>query len=274
MRAALCLGVFFFVLSAPARAGGESDFPPVSELLAPVVELPIPREELRDALASPPDLDWFHGELLSHDPLRRRDAVLAFGYPGNFAAIPHVSAVLLRLDEEPPVRVAAAEALGRIGDRRAASFLSQALNDFDERVRFAAALAMGRIDADANVAHLEKTLRKDPSWWVRYAAASAMGGTRKAFTAGWLERAVCEDASWQVRFQAVWALGELGTQRAATALGKALRDPETTVRCAAALALARIRGPRTAFILGRALRYEEDGGVRSILAMALRKAGG
>jgi len=273
MRAAFCLGVFFSVLPAPVRAA-TSVFPPVAEILAPVAELPIPREELRDAVASPPDLEWFRAEVRGHDPRRRRDAVLAFGTPGNFAAIPHVSAVLLRLDEEALVRVAAAEALGRVGDRRALSFLSQALNDPDERVRFAAALAVGRIDADSNVARLEKSLRKDPSWWVRYAAASAMGSTGKTFTAGWLERAVCEDPSWQVRFQAVWALGELGTQRAATALGKALRDPEAAVRSAAALALARIRGPRTAFILGRALRYEEDGAVRSILGLALRKAGG
>jgi len=273
MRAALILGVFVFLLPARARAASDV-FPPVRDILPPVAEMPIPREELRDAVASPPDLEWFRVQMRSPDPRRRRDAVLAFGYQGNVAAIPHVSAALLRLDEETPVRVAAAEALGRIGDRRAMGFLSQAVSDLDERVRFAAALALGRIDADSNVARLEKTLRKDPSWWVRYAAAAAMGGTRKSFTVSWLERALCEDSSWQVRFQAAWALGELGTQRSAAALAKALRDPEATVRSAAALALARIRGPQTGFILGRALQYEADSGVRSILALALRRSGG
>jgi HEAT repeat protein len=273
MRTAICLGFVISVLPAPSRAAADP-FPPVAELLSPIPELDIPREELRDAVASPPDLAWFQAEIRVPDPGRRRAAVRAFGTPGNFAAIPYVSAVLLRLDEDAAVRAAAAEALGRVGDRRALRFLSQALQDPDERVRFAAALALGRIDSDANVARLERSLRKDPSWWVRYAAAGAMGSTGKGFTASWLERALCEDPAWQVRFQAVWALGELGTARAAAALARGLRDPEATVRCAAALALARIRGPRTAFILGRALSYEEDGAVRSMLAMALSKAGG
>jgi len=273
MRGLFCLGVFLFLMPAPSRAE-DALFPPVANLLSAVPEMSIELEELRDAVAAPPDLEGFRSEIRSRDPGRRRAAVLAFGAPGNFAAIPHVSAVLLRLDEEAPVRAAAAEALGRVGDRRALSFLSQGLQDPDERVRFASALALGRIDSDANVARLERALRKDPSWWVRYAAAGAMGGTGKGFTAGWLERALGEDPSWQVRFQAVWALGELGTARAAAALARGLRDPEATVRCAAALALSRIRGPRTAFILGRALSYEQDGAVRSILAQALSKAGG
>ena len=272
MRAALLLGVFFFRLPAPARA--DANFPPIAELMSPVPELPIPREELRDALSDRPSLESFRAALESRDPSRRRDAVAAFGTPGNVAAIPYISAILMRLDESPAVRVSAAEALGRIADRRACSFLAQGMLDFDERVRFASALALGRIDAEANVARLEKTLRTDVSWWVRYAAAAAMGGTGKTFTVGWLERAACEDAVWQVRFQAVAALGQLGTPRAAVALGRALRDPEGAVRSAAALALGRIGGGRSAYILGRALVYEEDIGVRAILAKALRKAGG
>ncbi|MFA6002808.1 MAG: HEAT repeat domain-containing protein [Elusimicrobiota bacterium] len=271
MSAALILGVFICLFPAGGHAAGP-DFPPVSELLTPTADLP--REELRDSVAELPSLESFQEAVRSREPRLRRDAVVAMGRPGNAAAIPYLSAVLLRLDEAPAVRVAAAEALGHIGDRRAWKFLAEAVEDMDEKVRFAATLALGRVDADANVARLEQILRKDPSWWVRYAAAMAMGGTRKAFTASWLERAACEDSTWQVRFQAVLALGELGTPRAAEALGRVLSDPEGSVRSAAAMSLGRIGGAQSAFILGRALVYEQDSGVRSILHLALRKVQG
>jgi len=79
----------------------------------------------------------------------REAALEVFGYDGNFAAIPYVSAVLLRLDEHLGVRVAAARALGRIGDRRARSFLARALRDGEPDVRLASAAALARIRAAA-----------------------------------------------------------------------------------------------------------------------------
>jgi HEAT repeat protein len=105
-------------------------------------------EELRDALASPttddslPSLDRFLEDVRAESAQERMDAVAAFSYPGNSAAIPYVGAVLFRLDEEVSVRVAAAEGLGRVGDRRARRFLTLVLRDPDARVRDAAARAL------------------------------------------------------------------------------------------------------------------------------------
>jgi HEAT repeat protein len=100
-------------------------------------------EELRDAVRPLPTLEEFLGAVRDPDPRGREAAVAAFGYEGNFAAIPYISAVLLRFDEPVSVRTAAARALGRIGDRRARSFLSRALRGAgDESLREALRAAL------------------------------------------------------------------------------------------------------------------------------------
>jgi len=228
-------------------------------------------EDMRDAVASRPSLGWFLQALRDADPKKRGAAVEAFGYPNNLSAIPYVSAVLLRVDEDVSVRVAAAETLGRIGDRRAWRFLAQAVTDLDDRVRFAAVLGLGELRSYGD-AHLEKVLALDRSWWVRYAAAATLGRARKPWSAGWLGRAACADAAWPVRFQAALALGEMGTPPAAAALARPLRDPEPLVRTAAALALSRVSGGANALLLSQALRRETDADVRAALYWALERA--
>lgn len=102
-------------------------------------------EDLRNAVRPQPTLEGFLGAVRDPDPAGRAAAVEAFGYEGNFAAIPYISAVLLRLDELPAVRAAAARALGRVGDRRARSFLASALRGGEPAVRLASAAALERI---------------------------------------------------------------------------------------------------------------------------------
>ncbi|HAM35003.1 MAG TPA: hypothetical protein DEB40_07340 [Elusimicrobia bacterium] len=231
-------------------------------------------EDLRDSLASPrPTLEQFLISVRQPDSKQRAAAVAAFSTPGNFAAIPYVSAILLRIDEDAAVRMAAAEGLGRIGDSRAQRFLSAALLDSHDGVRFAAVMALGQIGGQGG-AGLERLLRSDPSWWVRYAAAATLGRSRKPRAAGWLRRAARADSAWQVRFQAVLALGELGTDAAIKALSNPLRDPEPMVRAGAALALARIGGSGSAELLARSLERENERGVRSVLSWALARTRG
>jgi HEAT repeat protein len=122
---------------------------PAAALPAPLLPHPLSEverlgEELRDAVRPLPTLEEFLRAVRDPDPRGRAAAVAAFGYEGNFAAIPYVSAVLLRLDEPLAVRTAAARALGRIGDRRARSFLSRALRGArDEPLREALQWALG-----------------------------------------------------------------------------------------------------------------------------------
>jgi HEAT repeat protein len=229
-------------------------------------------EELRDSLNARPSSDLLISGLRDRSVAVRLAAVRLAAYPRNVSAVPHLSGVMLRLDEPSTLRAAAALALGRIGDRIAVGALSEALKDPAPEVRYAAALSLGRLPADGVATRLEHTLRFDPVWQPRYAAAIALGRTRKAFAAGALEDALGADSAWQVRQQAARSLQDLGTAHAASALASALNDPEPSVRAAAGAGLAEIGGPEQRRAVASALKDETDPSVRAVLALAERRA--
>ena len=84
--------------------------------------------------------------------------------------------ITLLEDREAAVRLTAAEALGKIGDRKAGPFLMQAVHDSDPRVREAAARSLGSLSAAGGDAESELVrLLSDPDILVRHAAAQALG---------------------------------------------------------------------------------------------------
>ncbi|MDD5656820.1 MAG: HEAT repeat domain-containing protein [Elusimicrobia bacterium] len=178
-------------------------------------------ENMRDSVAAPPSLERFLREIQDQNIRGRAAAVGVFAYPGNFAAIPYVSAVLFRVDEQPVVRVAAAEGLGRIGDPRAWRFLARALDDPDARVRYAAAAALIRVAAAlsrgrrafelARKGGLEETVSlyrplRDSRPLVRAAAALALARAPSAAGVVLLEAALDTEKDRSVRTVLSWAL--------------------------------------------------------------------
>jgi HEAT repeat protein len=261
-------------LRSAARA--DSAFPTTAGLLGdesdPLAALSTGDEGLRDSLNSPASSDALQKGLRDASVETRLSAVRAAARPRDVAAVPHLSGVMLRLDEPSQLRAAAALALGRIGDRIAVGALGEALKDPAPEVRYAAALSLGRLPADGVTTRLERVLLSDPSWQPRYAAAIALGRTRKAFAASTLAQALAGDPAWQVRQQAARSLQDIGTVHAAEALVPALFDPEPSVRAAAGAALAGIGGPDQRRAVADALRSETDPTVRAMLSLAERRA--
>lgn len=251
------------------------DFPPNARLLGeaedPLAALTAEDDDLRDALVSPPSPAWLMSGLRASNPADRLSAVNSAAVPRHVSAVPPLSAVMLRLDETPEIRAAAATALGRIGDAVAAPALGEALNDPLPDVRYAAALALGRIPADGAATRLSRALRTDDSWWVRYAAVLALGRTKKGFVVGALEECLLREPKWQVRMLAVRSLQDVGGPRAAAAAAQALRDRDSGVRTAAALALGRIGDDSHLEHLSAALRVESDLSARSAQSSAFRR---
>jgi HEAT repeat protein len=83
---------------------------------------------------------------------------------------------LSRLVKEgrPEARVAAARALGGIGDRTAAPVLIEALDDYTWEVRAQAARSLGRLRSAEAAPRLVARLN-DRIWWVRHHAGYALG---------------------------------------------------------------------------------------------------
>lgn len=251
------------------------DFPPNARLLGevedPLAALTAEDSDLRDAVISPPTAAWLMSGLRSSNPDDRLAAVHSAAIARNVVAVPSLAGVMLRLDEKPEMRAAAATALGRIGDAVAAPSLSEALNDPVPDVRYAASLALGRMPIAGAATRLSRALRSDPSWWVRYAAVLALGRTRKSFAVDALSECLRVEPKWQIRMLAVRSLQDVGGPRAAETIGVALNDKDSGVRTAAAIALGDIGGDDQLQYLTAALRTEPDPSARSAQAAAFRR---
>lgn len=288
MKTALAALVFGFALPSAAATpsagravlplpGYSGDALPPARVLGPV-EDPLDSlaseaagEDLRDAVAAPPSSLWLQTGLRSPRPSDRVSAVLSAAVPRNVAAVPHLRGVLLRMDETPQVRAAAAVALGRIGAEVGLRGLLEGLKDPAPEVRVAAALSVGRLRGDGATSALTRVLTNDSSWWVRHAAAIALGRGGKSFAVGALEDCLTAEPRWQVRLQAVKSLQEIGGPRAADVISLALTDPDPGVRAAAGLSLATIGGPAQRQALASALKVEPDATTRAVLQSALSR---
>ena len=131
----------------------------------------------------------------------------------------------------PEVRAAAAELLGRLGDRRAAPALQRALDDADAEVVAAVAGALGMLNATAAVDALFG-LFAHQSAAVRRAAIAALNSIGAAGTALRAKAAISAEVP-QVRECAIRVAGYFGFPECVPAIVSAMRDPDEDVRRAA-----------------------------------------
>lgn len=135
----------------------------------------------------------------------------------------------------PEYRMAAANALGRMGDEDAVGPLAKRLDDPDARVRERACLALGRIGDQRAVGQLKRRLDDDhPA--VKSAAADALGtiASGKALSA-LLD--LLDDDNPSLRRLAASALGNASSAEPVPKLAGALEDEHDTVRRAAVFSI-------------------------------------
>ena len=224
-----------------------------------------------------------------------RDAVKTMIKFGDSAVEPLIKALE---DEVWNVRYIAAEALRKIGDKRAVEPLIKALEDKNTRIGSKTASALGEIRDKRAVLPLIKAL-EDEDENVRYIAAEALGkiGDKRAvepltkaledeytrdsaveallrFGGGAVEPLIntLKDKDEEVRYKAAKALGKTGDKRAVEPLIKALEDEYYSVRQNAAGALDKIGDKRAVIPLIKTLEDENEH-VRYIAAEALGKIG-
>lgn len=165
-------------------------------------------------------------------------------------------------------RVAAAELLGRIGDRRATASLISALDDADAATVAAAASALGSIGDPAGFDGLAR-LFGHPNGAVRRAVIAAINATGAPGTAAYVRSAIA-DADPRVRESAVRVGGYFGFIGAHAAIVAALTDPIEDVRRAAIEQLPLLDGVDACGQLAIALAKETPRN-RAAAAHALRQ---
>lgn len=128
----------------------------------------------------------------------------------------------------------AVRAMAAAGDLAAAPWLIQALDDPDEAVRCAAALALGQLQAQEAIPALAARLA-DESGWVRQSAADGLALIGEAAVPALAE--ALHDERDGVRVRAAYALNKIRSPQAAKLLFQALNDANVLVRTYAGEAL-------------------------------------
>ncbi|GBC98349.1 hypothetical protein HRbin17_00851 [bacterium HR17] len=171
------------------------------------------------------------------DPEVRTACAYALGNMKAKTAASQLRKIMEDGKEEMPVRVAAAVALGQIGDMAGVRFLIDQLKSTDEKVRAAAVDALRTIGKPAARLLMQAARGDDPLQ--RWGALAALGETGDPRVAPVLLRAL-RDQSPDVRAVAAAALGKLRYRQAAPQLVRALGDPNERVQAHAEWALERL----------------------------------
>ena len=196
--------------------------------------------------------------LEEENPWVRRAAIEALGKIGGVGVV----ALLVELLNDSDVRRAAIEALGQTGDSSAVAPVVESLRDPD--LRIVAIEALCRI-GDPAVAFLIEAIK---DFNVRRVAVGALGQIGDYAVAPLIE-ALREENPW-VRMAAVEALGQTGNSSAVAPLVEALRDEEPSIRSTAIKSLGEIGDARSVATLIKALG---DGNMRMTAIKALGQTG-
>jgi HEAT repeat protein len=227
------------------------------------------RGEVVEALVrhGPRVTDLLTEQLGSEDLEIRKAAAVALGRIGDARAAPALVEVL---EEDGEMVIAAADALAKIGDPRAFESLLARVGDPSAAVRQSVVGALNSLGSPEMPARVLPLLSDaDPN--VRESAVKIAGYFGYPNCADLLlER--CHDEDERVRRAAVEHLPYLEDVRAAPALIHALRRETPRVRAAAAAAMAQSEGPEVSAHLIEALA-DEDSWVRYFAARSLGRLG-
>ncbi len=177
-------------------------------------------------------------------------------------------APLVKFLEEPsrhPARAWAANVLGEVKAARAFPTLVRSLGDLDDEVRAKSAGALGRLGDRRAVTYLLEHLLSDPAPFVRARIAGALGQFNDPEVISTLVRAL-GDPAWWVRMRSVEALEQIGAD-AEEPLMLALNDPDPEIRIRSAVALERLGVP------SRLVAQVESGGPAAEAIETLTKFG-
>lgn len=148
-------------------------------------------------------------------------------------------------------RAWAANVLGEVGAQRAFPVLIRGLADPDDEVRAKSATALGRLGDRRALSYLLEHLLSDPAPFVRVRIACTLGQFGGPEVVDRLVRAL-GDPAWWVRMRSVEALEQIGAVAEGPLL-VALDDPDPEIRIRAAVSLERLGVP------GNLVRMIESG---------------
>jgi HEAT repeat protein len=176
-------------------------------------------------------------DLASEDPFTREQAVVRVAQRG-FGVVQALISILS--DFAKPGLAGVAQALGKIGDRRAIAVLGQAAKMGDEDLRLAAVWALAQFhEPDVLPALMSEAERPHPV--IQSFLANALGAFQDSRVIPVLAK-LAGHPSREVAFHAACALGETGDRQGIPVLQKSWRRRDALIRAASAASLRRLGG--------------------------------
>lgn len=195
-------------------------------------------------------------------------AAEALGKIKNKRAVPVLTELMNNSEADPFVRFKTADALAQIGDERALPPLIASLTDKNDIVQRASVKALGLLKDHRAVSPLIEAFKND-DFKAHREAAQVMGSFGNPIAVEPLIARLDDERLW-VRLDIAKALGELRDPRAVDPLIKALDDKEPKMRAMSAYALGLIGDSRAGSFLASHLY---DWHAKSEIAKALDNIG-
>lgn len=146
-----------------------------------------------------------------------REVIIALGATGSVSAVPTLVEIATDTNERVPLRIAALEALGTVGDESGLEAVLNSIGTNDPNVRAAAVAALGPFSGE----EVDKAILdgfRDSFFRTRLAAAQASRKRRLAAAVPYLQFRAEHDEVPNVRDEAIRALGEIANDEAISVL--------------------------------------------------------
>lgn len=147
----------------------------------------------------------------------RREIITAIGAAGSEKSISFLAEIATNTDERMPLRIAALDALSKIGDSGGLDAILSCVSTNDPNVRSAAVAALGPFSG-ANVEKVILDAFRDSYYRTRIAAAQASRDRKLVSAVPYLKFRAERDEVPNVRDEAIRALGAIANDEAVSAL--------------------------------------------------------
>ncbi len=213
-----------------------------------------PEAEIKCALVR--CLDWIGDErgllaclglLQDPDAEVRLQSVMALGGASSSPAVEDALIGVLA-DDDPDLRSAAAEALGKSRSASLEEKIRSAMPSLRGEAKAAAVHVLGDLEGDGPFQTLME-LASSPDTAIRAEAIRALGKKRSGLLESESLLAAINDGNPLVRAAAAVCLGAAGSPGPVSHLERLIRDKDQSVGAAAAESLARVGGPESAAVL-------------------------
>jgi HEAT repeat protein len=159
----------------------------------------------------------------------RRDIIAAVGETGSSEGIDFLSEIAQNDDERVPLRIAALEALSKIGDAAGLGAVLAGVSSQDPNVRSAAVGALGPFEGPEVTAAILEAFR-DSYYQTRMGAAKAAGTRKLTAAVPYLAYRAERDEVPQVKDEAIRALGAMDTGETRTILASFFEERKNSDR--------------------------------------------